>query len=55
MMRLAPGTRTATHRTTASNIFAVARGAGANHHRRRGLRLEAGRRVGGAGVAAAFP
>jgi len=28
MMRLAPGTRTATHRTTASNIFAVARGAG---------------------------
>jgi gentisate 1,2-dioxygenase len=28
MMQLAPGTRTATHRTTASNIFAVARGTG---------------------------
>jgi gentisate 1,2-dioxygenase len=29
MMRLAPGQRTATHRTTASNIFAVVRGNGA--------------------------
>jgi gentisate 1,2-dioxygenase len=28
MMRLAPGTRTASHRTTASNIFAVVRGNG---------------------------
>jgi gentisate 1,2-dioxygenase len=28
MMRLSPGQRTATHRTTASNIFAVARGTG---------------------------
>jgi gentisate 1,2-dioxygenase len=28
MMRLAPGVRTATHRTTANNIFAVARGTG---------------------------
>src|SRR5258705_3474904 len=28
MMRLAPGTRSATHRTTVSNIFAVARGTG---------------------------
>jgi len=29
MMRLAPGVRTATHRTTANNIFAVVRGTGA--------------------------
>src|SRR5262249_44940077 len=29
MMRLAPGKRTATHRTTANNIFAVVRGSGA--------------------------
>jgi gentisate 1,2-dioxygenase len=29
MMRLAPGQRTATHRTTANNIFAVVRGSGA--------------------------
>ena len=28
MMRLAPGKRTAPHRTTASNIFAVVRGSG---------------------------
>ena len=29
MMRLAPGVRTATHRTTANNVFAVVRGSGA--------------------------
>ena len=29
MMRLAPGVRTATHRATANNIFAVVRGTGA--------------------------
>ena len=30
MMRLAAGRRTATHRTTANNIFAVVRGSGAS-------------------------